>query len=241
LIPIYDHAATIGGVVESLAPHGLPLLIEDDGSGPETKRALEAVTKRHDWVEVESHAPNRGKGFTLKQGYQHAAARGFTHVIQMDADAQHAAADVPRFLAALRDDPDALVLGQPIFDASAPRLRVHARKLSVFFVALATLSWRIGDPLCGFRGVPLAPALQLVGRIRTGDHMDFEPELAVRLLWEGVRVRQLATRVRYPTDGVSHFDVIWDDLRLAWLWLRLNLGMLLRVPRLVAAAEAAQP
>lgn len=241
LIPIYDHAATIGPVVESLAPHGLPLLIVNDGSGPETKRALEAVTKRHDWVEVESHAPNRGKGFALKQGYLHAAARGFTHVIQMDADAQHEAGDVPRFLAALRAAPDALVLGHPVFDASAPVLRLYGRKLSVFFVALATLSRRVGDPLCGFRGIPLAPVLRLLERIEMGDHMDFEPELAVRLVWEGVPVTHLDTRVHYPADGISHFDVVWDDLRLAWLWVRLGLGMLARAPRLLAGADPARP
>lgn len=241
VIPIYDHGATIGDVVASLAPHGLPLLIVNDGSGPATQRALEAVTKRFDWVEVLSHAPNRGKGFALKQGYLHAAARGFSHVIQMDADAQHDAADVPRFLAALREDPDALVLGRPVFDASAPLLRLHARKLSVFFVALATLSRKIGDPLCGFRGVPLAPTLRLLERVRTGDHMDFEPELAVRLVWEGVRVRHVATRVRYPADGVSHFDLLWDDLRLAWLWLRLGLGMLPRVPRLLVTRKGPRP
>lgn len=241
LIPIYDHAATIGDVVESLALHGLPLLIMNDGSGPETKRALEAVTKRHSWVEVESHAPNRGKGFALKQGYLHAAARGFTHVIQLDADAQHEARDVPRFLAALRAAPDALVLGQPVFDASAPLLRLYARKLSVFFVALGTLSRRIGDPLCGFRGIPLAPVLQLLERVETGDHMDFEPELAVRLVWEGVPVVRLDTRVRYHAGGISHFDLLWDDLRLAWLWLRLSLGMLLRTPRLLSRPEAARP
>lgn len=241
VIPIYDHAATIGAVVDSLAPHGVPLLIVNDGSGPETKRALEEIKKRHDWVEVEGHTPNRGKGFALKQGYLHAAARGFTHVIQMDADTQHDAGDVPRFLAAMRAAPEALVLGQPVFDSSVPWTRLHGRKLSVFFVALATLSKRVGDPLCGFRGVPLAPTLPLLERVRTGDHMDFEPELAVRLFWEGVPVAHLDTRVRYPANGISHFDVLWDDLRLAWLWVRLGLGMLVRAPRLLAAAEAARP
>jgi hypothetical protein len=65
-------------------------------------------------------------------------------------------------------------------------------------------------------------------RIAMGDHMEFEPELAVRLVWEGVPVVNLDTRVRYYPGGISHFDVLRDDLRLAWLYARLALGMLAR-------------
>jgi hypothetical protein len=64
--------------------------------------------------------------------------------------------------------------------------------------------------------------------------MEFEPELAVRLVWEGVPVLNLDTRVRYYPDGISHFDVLRDYLRMAWLYTRLALGMLTRAPRLLA-------
>jgi glycosyltransferase involved in cell wall biosynthesis len=235
LIPIFDHAATIRGVVESLAPFGLPLLIENDGSGGATRVVLDALGKEHDWIAIEHHEQNRGKGFALKQGYLRAAARGFTHVVQLDADGQHDASDVGRFLQAMAARPDALVVGQPVFDASAPKSRLWGRKLSVWLVALATLSRRIGDPLCGFRGVPLAPVLRLLDHVELGDHMEFEPDLAVRLVWDGTPVVHLATRVRYFANGISHFDVVWDDLRLAWLYVRLGLGMLARLPGLLAA------
>ena len=63
--------------------------------------------------------------------------------------------------------------------------------------------------------------------------MDFEPELGVRLVWLGVPGVNVATRVHYDPAGVSHFDVVWDDLRLAWLYTRLTLGMLARAPGLL--------
>ena len=66
-----------------------------------------------------------------------------------------------------------------------------------------------------------------------GRRMDFEPELAVRLVWMGVTVFNVATRVTYLPGGISHFDVIWDDLRLAWLYTRLAIGMLARAPELL--------
>jgi hypothetical protein len=64
--------------------------------------------------------------------------------------------------------------------------------------------------------------------------MDFDPEFIVRLYWEGVDVVSLPTAVRYPEGGLSHFDVVWDDLRLAWLYVRLAGGTALRAPRLLA-------
>ncbi len=228
LIPIYQHGSTIRGVVRSLAEFGLPCFIVNDGSDAATRAALDRIEQQFDWVEIEHHAVNRGKGVALRHGYRLAAHRGFTHVIQLDADAQHDAADVAGFLEAARKYSDAIVLGRPLFDASAPRSRVYGRRLSVGMVWLATLSRKVSDPLCGFRCVPLAPILALMDRIAMGDHMEFEPELSVRLVWEGVPVVNVDTRVRYFPDGISHFDVVWDDLRLAWLYTRHALGMLTR-------------
>ena len=234
LIPIYQHGSTIRAVIRSLAEFGLPCFIVNDGSDAGTCSVLDAIEEELDWVEVEHHATNRGKGVAVRHGYRLAASRGYTHVVQLDADAQHEAADVARFLEAARKFPDALVLGRPLFDQSAPKSRVYGRRLSQGLVWLATLSREVRDPLCGFRCIPLAPTLALMDRIAMGDHMEFEPELAARLVWEGVPVVNLDTPVRYYPDGISHFDVLWDYLRMAWLYTRLALGMLTRAPRLLA-------
>lgn len=233
LIPIYEHGSTIRRVVESLATVDLPLLIVNDGSGPDTQATLDDIARDFDWVEVRCHAVNQGKGSALVTGYRAAAERGFTHVIQLDADAQHEAADVWRFLAVARASPDSLVLGQPIFGDDAPRSRLYGRKFSVGLVWLATLSRDVSDPLCGFRCVPLRPVLQLLNHVPMGRRMEFEPELAVRLVWMGVPVENVTTRVRYFPGGLSHFDVVRDDMRLAWLYTRLAAGMLARAPDLL--------
>ena len=57
-----------------------------------------------------------------------------------------------------------------------------------------------------------------------GDHMEFDVELPVRMVWAGVPVRTLPTRVRYLTPaegGVSHFDLWRDNARISWLHTRL--------------------
>jgi glycosyltransferase involved in cell wall biosynthesis len=231
LIPIFDHGSTIEKVVAELPPE-LPCLIVDDGSAEPTRAALERIAAARSSAQVIRRDRNGGKGAALKSGYHAARSRGFTHVVQLDADGQHSASDVPRFIAAMRAHPDALVLGVPEFDASAPLARIYARQLSRGLVWLACLSRVVPDPLCGFRGVPLLPALAVLASVRTGDWMDFEPELAVRMVWHGTPIATLPTRVIYPPDGISHFSVARDYPRLASLYLRLLCGMALRAPEL---------
>jgi len=240
LIPCYEHGSTLGAVVEGLAPAKLPCLLVDDGNAPATRDAIEALAKRHAFVDVLRLERNAGKGAALKAGFRAAAVRGWDGVIHLDADGQHDPADVPLFARAMQGWPGALVLGVPVFDASVPLARLYARQLSRGLVWLACLSRVVPDPLCGFRGVPLAPVLDLIEREATGDRMDFEPEMVVRLVWEGVPVVPLPTRVIYPHGGLSHFSVARDYPRLARLYLRLVLGMLPRAAALRRRGRAAR-
>lgn len=233
LIPVHQHAEPLERVLEGLAGLGLPCFVIDDGSDAENRARMDALARAHDFVELHHRRSNGGKGVALRSGFRLAAHRGYSHVIHLDADGQHGTADVPRFLGAMAAHPEALVLGAPRFDASVNKARLVMRQLSRGFVWLSTLSFAVEDPLVGFRGVPLEPTLALLDRVRTGDHMEFEPELAVRLVWDGVPVVNLPTPVIYPEGGYSNFDILWDDLRLAWLYLRLVAGMLLRGPRLL--------
>lgn len=235
LIPIYEHPATIESVVDALAYLEIPALVIDDGSGPETVRALERCEKRHSWLRVVRHARNRGRGAALQTGYREALRAGFTHALQLDADAQHDASDAPRFLAAATLRPDALVLGEPRFGPEAPRARRWGRSISKFWVWVETGSFAIADPLCGYRCMPLAETVGVLDRTACGNHMDFDPEIAVRLHWAGVPIVNVPTRVRYFADGISHFDLLRDNWRISWAHTRLVIGMLVRLPRRLLA------
>lgn len=236
-IPIYDHGDTIGEVVTSLADFGLPCIIVDDGSHADTRSVLADLEARYEWVEVVHHDRNRGRGAALRTAYRTAGARGFTHVVHLDADAQHDARDVPKFLAAADESPDALVLGTPIFDESIPFHRLHGRKLSQGIVWLETLSRSVEDPLCGFRCIPLQATLPLLERVSTGDRMDFDPELVIRLVRAGVPVVNVPTRVRYPEAGTSHFRMVEDNLRIAWCYVRLAVESLVHRTRTVQSGQ----
>jgi hypothetical protein len=96
-----------------------------------------------------------------------------------------------------------------------------------------TLSFSIRDSMCGFRVYPLAETLRVWDANRIGTRMDFDTEILVRLYWQGLEVINLPTRVTYPIDGVSHFRLWRDNLRISWMHTRLFFGMLLRLPRLM--------
>jgi glycosyltransferase involved in cell wall biosynthesis len=220
-IPIYDHGSTIEEVVAGLEKFDLPCIIVDDGSHAPTRETLEGLEARLPWVEVVHHADNRGRGAALRTAYRRAAERGFSHLVQLDADGQHASADIPRMLDAASAAPGALVLGAPVFDETAPWHRLYGRKLSQGIVWLQTLSFAVRDPLCGFRCIPLEPTLRVLDRKRTGDRMDFDPELIIRLVRSGLPVVNVPTEVCYPESGISHFRMVEDNLRIAWAYIRL--------------------
>ena len=71
--------------------------------------------------------------------------------------------------------------------------------------------------MCGFRVYPLSAALMRVLPRMKSSGMGADIEILVRAVWAGVPVRNLATRVRYPTDGVSHFRVFSDNVKLSAL------------------------
>ncbi len=229
LVPTYDNPATIRGVVERAREHVEDVVVVDDGSAPAGREAV-AELGRLSLAHVVRREHNGGKGAAVKTGFRAARELGYSHALQVDADGQHDTGDIPRFLAASRAEPDVLVLGAPVFDASAPTSRLVGRKITQFWTNLETFGRVIHDPMCGFRVYPLDAAIAAGAR---GDAMDFDPEIAVRLCWSGVRVLNIPTRVRYvpaAEGGVSHFRMGRDNLLISWMHTRMVFGALARLP-----------
>jgi glycosyltransferase involved in cell wall biosynthesis len=233
LIPIYNHKDTITETVHALRAHGLPVLIVDDGSDDATRAVLKAIAQNESNVQLIRLPRNGGKGRALTAGLIAARDTGYSHVLQIDADGQHNAGDVPRFLAEGRAHPDALICGQPIFDESVPRARLYGRYVTHVCVWMETLSFTLRDSMCGYRLYPIEATCDEIDRAPLPARMDFDTEVAVRLIWRGVQVRNLPTRVIYPENGLSHFRMLRDNLRISAMHTRLLLGMLPRAPILL--------
>ncbi|MPW19051.1 glycosyltransferase [Paraburkholderia sp. CNPSo 3157] len=235
VIPIYNHKDAIVGTVERLIVHGLPIFVVDDGSDEATQAVLAklACQYRHQMTLLRLPV-NGGKGAAVMAGLRAAKRAGYTHALQIDADGQHDANDVPLFIAAARAEPGAVILGRPVYDESVPKARLYGRYLTHVWVWIETLSFAIRDSMCGFRLYPLDAACALIDSVDLPTRMDFDIEILVRLYWRRLAFRAIPTRVTYATDGVSHFDVLWDNVRISASHTRLVCGMLLRLPLLLA-------
>jgi glycosyltransferase involved in cell wall biosynthesis len=238
LIPIYNNKDTIAAVLADLTPYNLPCIVIDDGSDAMTRQVLDHEAVKYAWVQVIHQDHNGGKGRAVIAGFLSAYNKGYTHAIQIDADGQHNAHDIDRFLAEATAYPTALILGKPLFGPDVPLSRYLGRKISQWCVWIETLSWAIGDPLCGFRLYPLAATVALIKRTHVGARMDFDPDIAVRLYWAGVEIRNVETRILYPQGGMSHFRMFQDNVRISWMHTRLLVGMLVRIPQLLLRRAA---
>lgn len=234
LIPVYNHELAIGPTLDQVLVAGCKVLLVDDGCEDACARVLVELRDRHpDSIKLLRLPRNGGKGAAVKAGLRALLAAGYSHGLQIDADGQHDGDDVARFLQTARESPESLVSGNPKFDSDVPRIRYYGRYLTHILVWINTLSFEIRDAMCGFRVYPLAATVALLEQQHCGDRMDFDPEIMVRWHWRGGSVVNLPTRVRYPLDGVSHFNLLRDNLLIARMHARLFFGMLLRLPAIL--------
>ena len=241
LIPSYNPGPLVYETVRAARTQWAPVWVVVDGSTDGTAKVLMDMAANDPHLKVLVLPENGGKGAAVLHGLDLAAQQGFTHALTMDSDGQHPADLIPAFMAASQQAPgamgrDVMILGMPVFDASAPALRVQGRKLSNGWVNLETLWAGIGDSLYGFRVYPIEPLRQVMRGQRWMRRFDFDPEAVVRLCWHGVRPINLPAPVKYlRTDegGVSHFNYLRDNTLLTWMHLRLMLGFLLRLPLLL--------
>lgn len=238
LIPSYNTGPILLESVSATLSLDTPVWVIIDGStdgSPETIRHLESASSCP--LRILFLETNAGKGAAVLHGLREAIPAGFTHVLTMDADGQHPAGNAPEFFKLGAAHPEAAVFGRPVFDASAPALRVNGRKISNFWANLETLGWGIDDSLFGMRLYPAQALLEVLESTSFARRFDFDPEVAVRLAWRGVPIINLPTPVRYPSKdegGVSQFRYLRDNTLLTWMHIRLFSGFLARLPQLIA-------
>jgi len=238
LIPSYNTGPKLRETVEGALEYWAPVWVILDGSDDGSEKDLEALQEKYD----ESHfryftlETNQGKGSAVLHGIREADKLGMTDVLTMDSDGQHPPDHIPKLMEAARDNPGTMVLGLPIFDESAPTIRLRGRKLSNWWANLQTLWGGIGDSLFGFRLYPIQRLIKVMESTRWARRFDFDAEVAIRLVWKDVEVINIPVPCKYLTEeegGVSHFNYLRDNILLTWMYLRLLVGFLFRLPILL--------
>ena len=236
LIPSYNTGERLFSTVSAARAQWNPVWVVVDGSTDGTGERLQQMAAADPGLRVWLLPHNPGKGAAVLHGLRAAQEAGYTHALTMDSDGQHPADLIPAFMQASQARPETMVLGRPVFDASAPLLRVRGRKVSNSWTQLETLFAGIGDSLYGFRVYPVPALIAIMSRQPWMRRFDFDTEAVVRLAWRGVKPVNIDAPVKYLTaeeGGVSHFNYLRDNALLTWMHTRLMVEFVLRLPSLL--------
>jgi glycosyltransferase involved in cell wall biosynthesis len=193
LIPAHNESRNISAVVTSARKY-LPVLVVDDGSTDGTASLAKAAGAK-----VLRQSPNQGKGTALLAGFRRLLKSGYETVITLDGDGQHDPAEIPKFLAAYRNHPAGLIIGQRSF-TEMPFIRRLANTLgrTVFSISIG---YPIADNQSGYR---------LIGRelmdLMLADNepgFEFEIDMIVLALMHKLGIGWVPIKTIY-TGGASH-------------------------------------
>ncbi|MFT8541280.1 glycosyltransferase family 2 protein [Acetobacter sp.] len=230
LVPSYNSGPLLRSTVSAVLAVWPDVVVVTDGSTDGSERTLDDLLPAHEGFKILHLTQNGGKGQAVLQGALWAMRAGYTHVLTMDADGQHPVQAVPDFISLSCSVPQALVLGVPVFGPEAPLLRIWGRKLSNILIGMET-GGAVKDCLFGFRVYPLRLLVGVLQASRSMRGFDFDPEVVVRMVWQGAPVLNKPAMVQYfnaADGGISHFRYVRDNIRLVFMHLRLLFAWLRR-------------
>ncbi len=233
LIPVYRHGRACAEVVDSIVQYGIPIILVDDGNDAETKNYLSQIKEKHGDVEIVVRPKNGGKGAAFASGVIFAHEKGYSHILQLDADGQHDSTQIPFFVEKAKNSPSKMICGYPEYDETAPGHRKNAHAFANTWCMVCTWSNKIVDALCGFRIYPTEPTFKFVTKKMYDKRMGFDVEILIQLMWAGLDLEFYPVHVTYPSDGISNFHAFRDNVRISWVFTRLCCKMIVLSPVLL--------
>ena len=212
LIPAYKPDERLIHLTRELRDEKLDVLLVDDGGGEQYAQVFEQC--RALGAEVAVHAVNQGKGRALKTGLNAAMLiwKDMAGVVTADADGQHTPRDILRIIEAMREHPNALVLGSREFTGEVPFKSRWGNRITRFVYALAS-GVHIGDTQTGLRGIP-ASAIPTMVTI-DGERYEYEMNVLLKLRDMKLGVFEVPIETIYIDDNSgSHFNPVRDAIRI---------------------------
>lgn len=212
-MPTYNNDGTLRDVVERVLRFCTDVIVVNDGC---TDTSDDILASFGDKITVVDYGKNRGKGYALKKGFEKAIELGFDFVITIDSDGQHYPEDIPLFINALEQHPNALIVGSRNFnEENMPGKNTFANKFSNFWFKIQT-GVNLPDTQTGYR---LYPLKNLPNLCLLTSRYEAELELLVGAAWRGVDLIPININVYYPKaeERVTHFRPFWDFLRISVL------------------------
>ena len=220
IIPTYNNAGTIVDVLQRTAAIVRDIIVVIDGCTDDTRERIEAWKRSADdlshSLHIVDYPDNRGKGHALLEGFKYAISKGYEYALTLDSDGQHFPEDIPLFIQAMRQHPEALIIGaRNLQQENMPGGNTFANKFSNFWFTVQTGKC-LPDTQTGYR---LYPLRHLSGIWAITSRYEAELELLVFAAWSGVELISVPVRVYYPPQGerISHFRPTADFVRISIL------------------------
>lgn len=230
LIPAYQPEENLIEILTGLSTSGefATIVLVNDGSDPQ-KKAIFDTAEQIEGVILLKHLTNMGKGAALKTGFNFIGVHfpNSIGVVTLDADGQHRVDDVLAVASKLIMNPGSLVLGSREFKGDIPlRSRLGNIVTSKVLRVLGGLS--LTDTQTGLRGIPSSCFKELLG-LRTNGY-DFELDMLLLVNGKRMSIIEMPIATVYLDDNSSsHFNPIFDSLKIYLVFLRFNVSSIVTV------------
>ena len=170
VIPAFNESKRIEQVLEDVKNAGLQTIVVDDGSKDSTSEKVKKFN-----VTLLRHKINLGKGAALMTGCESAISMGADAIIMMDADGQHKAADLPKFIGKIQSGRFDIVFGSRSMNLGIPLVRFLGNKFASVLISLL-FGVYISDLISGYRVVTKKAYTQM--KLKSSDY-GIETEMVI--------------------------------------------------------------
>lgn len=210
LIPSYEPDELLINTVRELKEADFPILIVNDGSGPEFERIFDAV--KND-VQYLSYEKNHGKGYAMKYGYARLLELfpDAKFVITADGDGQHSTKDIIAVHEEM-EQYNELVFGVRNFGPDVPAKSKAGNNFSKATRSLLTKTY-IADDQCGLRGFPVRYIPELL-KIK-GNRYEYEMnEITLFQIKQYPMITIPIETIYLDSNSRSHFRPFRDTMKI---------------------------
>ncbi|HOW35985.1 MAG TPA: glycosyltransferase family 2 protein [Candidatus Omnitrophota bacterium] len=204
VIPVHNEAAVIGQLIEKLKNLKYDVVVIDDGSTDDS-----GLIARKKGAVVIVHPVKKGKGLSLRDGFDYAVKENYDAVIALDGDGQHAVEDIAQFIEKSKEMGVGIVTGSRMQDYKGmPWVRLWVnRMMSAVISSICKQS--IPDTQCGFRLISV-PVLRQV-RLSSSD-FEIESEVLIKASKKGFKIHSVPVKTIYQNE-VSKINPFKDTIR----------------------------
>jgi glycosyltransferase involved in cell wall biosynthesis len=204
VIPAYNVAGRIGGVLKGLPEFVDAITVVDDGSHDGTAEAACAASDPR--IRVLRHTVNQGVGGAMISGFLDALASGDGIVVKVDGDGQMDPAMLPVLLDPIVDGRCGYAKGNRFLFAreltTMPRHRVVGNFVLTFLTKVASGYWHVFDPQNGYLAIT-SDTLRLLELDRLSRRWFFENDMLINLNVFSVPVADVPMPSRYGDEHSS--------------------------------------